>query len=205
MIDSTAFVLEARIFLQKRAARIFFLSVRDSLEVYRRILIACARIDCTWCLWCLLSTHRVIWRSRRMFMHVQLHKSETDLRVWLHLSTCVHWVTNGWQAACPAAGDGYGGAAGSYRPWLTHHIDPPPSYLVSAKTHSSVLTQVYYASFLPSHTTGSGQSGPPAGGIGSIGPKTSVFIKSYSLVSREYWSVFFEAALSFSGQIPRVN
>ena len=89
-----------------------------------------------------------------MFMHVhasQLNKSETDLPVWLHLSTCVHWVTNGWQASCPAAGDGLGGG-GSYRPWLTHHIDPPPSYLVSAKTHSSVLTQVYYASFLHSHT-----------------------------------------------------
>ena len=88
------------------------LSVWDGLDVYRRLLIACARIDCAWCLWRLLSTHWVIWRRRRMFMHMhasQLHKSEPDLRVCLHLSTCVHRVTNGWQAACPAAGGGRGG------------------------------------------------------------------------------------------------
>lgn len=50
-------------------------------------------------------------------------------------------------------------AAGSYRPWLPHHIDPPPSYLAPAKTHSSVLTQTYYTSFLPSCTTKTEQSG----------------------------------------------
>lgn len=80
----------------------------------------------------------------------------------LPLHVYVHWATNSCQAACPAAGDGWGeqeGGTGTYCPWLSHHIDLPPSYLAPAKTHSSVLTQAYYTSFLPCHTTKSEQSG----------------------------------------------
>lgn len=75
---------------------------------------------------------------------------------------------------------------------LSSYRSPPPSYLAPAKTHSSVLTQAYYTSFLPSqHNKEENEAAAGRWNLLKCVQNKCFHQKFHSLICRECWLVCF--------------
>lgn len=123
-------------------------------------IVCCCRLMCTHghVPMCRMHVHTLTLHVRKLCGGVDVSLCEACVcdtaSLWLHLYPV--WQIADRRRVQQQVMGGWG--TGSYCPWLSHHIDLPPSYLAPAKTHSSVLTRAYYTSSLPGHTTKSEQS-----------------------------------------------
>lgn len=123
--------------------------------------------------------------------------------LWLHpLWTCASgdkWPT-GRHVQQHLKGVAAEDRAGSRRAWLPRRIDPPPSYLAPAKTHSSRIDwSLLHLIFTRSNNKARAKRSLPAS-------KTSVFIKkSKAAVSGECWWAILQGGCELSGWKPHAG